>query len=68
MVAAGLVEIKVVTCLGAVLVCLACVGIRLSWVLGEDTAPVEKPLGPSAVCKVCPIERRIRCVKVYLVV
>ena len=40
--AAGLVELKVIVCLGAVLICLACVSTRLPWVLEKVTASVEK--------------------------
>ena len=48
--AAGLVEIDVLMCLGAVLVCLALVGTRLPGVLDEtNTVPVEEQFGPSAV-------------------
>ena len=47
--AAGPVEIKVFTRLGAALVCLAFMGTRLPWVLDENTAPAEKPLGLAAV-------------------
>ena len=36
-------------CLGAVLICLACVDTRLPWVLDKVTASVEKPFGQSAV-------------------
>ena len=46
---AGLVETEISACLGAVFVCLACVGTRLPWVLGEIAAPFEKQFGPSAV-------------------
>ena len=47
--AAGLVEMEVPKCLGAALVCLACVGTRLLWVLNKVAAPVEKRFGPSEV-------------------
>ena len=47
--AAGLVKMQVLVCLGAVLICLACVSTRLPWVLDKTTASVEKEFGPSAV-------------------
>ena len=49
--AAGLVEMImiVLVCLGAVLISLAFVSTRLSWVLDKVTASVEKEFGPSAV-------------------
>ena len=47
--AAGLVEMKVPVCLGVVLICLACVGTWLPWILDKVTASVEKEFGPSAV-------------------
>ena len=47
--AAGLAKIRVLMCLGVVLFCLACVGTRLPWVLGEATAAVEKKFGPPEV-------------------
>ena len=45
----SLVEILVLMCFGAVLICLACVSTRLPWVLDKATASVEKQFGPSAV-------------------
>ena len=39
--AAGLVEMEVLVCLGAVLICLACVITRLPWVLDKVTASIE---------------------------
>ena len=47
--ATGLVEIKVLVCLGVALICLACVSTRLPWVLDKIATSVEKQLGPSAV-------------------
>ena len=47
--AVGAVEMEVPTCLGAVLVCLACVGTRPAWVLNQVKAPAEKQFGPSTV-------------------
>ena len=47
--AAGLVEMKVLVCLGAVLICLVCVSTRLPWVLEKVAASAEKQFGPSAV-------------------
>ena len=47
--AAGLVKMKALVCLGAVLICLACVSSRLPWVLDEVATSVEKQFGPSAV-------------------
>ena len=38
--AAGLVKMKVLVFLGVVLICLACVGARLPWVLDEVAASV----------------------------
>ena len=50
--AAGLVKMKVLMCLGVVLICLACVSPGLPWVLVKVAASVKKPFGPSAVyCK-----------------
>ena len=46
---AGLVEMEVLMCLGAVLICLACVSTRLPWVLGKAAPSVEKQFVPSAV-------------------
>ena len=47
--AAGLVKMKVLVFPGAVLICLACVGARLPWVVDKVAASVEKQFGPSAV-------------------
>ena len=47
--AAELVERKVLMCLGTALICLACVGAQLPWVLDKATAFAEKQFGPSAV-------------------
>ena len=47
--AAGLVKMKVLVCLGVVLICLACVSTRLSWVLDKVATSAEKQFGPSAV-------------------
>ena len=47
--AAGLVKMEVLVCLGVVLICLACVSTRLSWVLHKVATSVEKQFGPSAV-------------------
>ena len=47
--AAGLVKMKVLVCLGVVLICLACVSTRLPWVLDKVATSVEKQFGPSAV-------------------
>ena len=47
--AAGLVKMKVFVFRGIVLICFACVGAWLPWVLNKVAAPVEKPLGPSVV-------------------
>ena len=47
--AAGLVGMKVLVCLGVVLICLACVSTRLSWVLDKIATSVEKQFSPSAV-------------------
>ena len=49
--AAGLVEMEILMCLGAVLVCLVCVASRVKWVLGEITAPVDKQFGPAVYRK-----------------
>ena len=46
---AVLVEMEVLMCLGAALICPACVSTRLPWVLDKVTASVEKQFGPSAV-------------------
>ena len=46
---AGLVKMKVLVCLGVVLICLACVSTRLPWVLDKVATSVEKQFGPSAV-------------------
>ena len=40
--AAGLVEMKVLMCLGVVLICPTCVSTRLPWVLDKAAASVEK--------------------------
>ena len=40
--AAGLAEMEVLMCLGAVLICLTCVSMRLPWVLDKVTESVEK--------------------------
>ena len=42
--AAGLVETKVLVCLGAVLICLACVSTRLPWVLDKAATSAVKQL------------------------
>jgi len=47
--AAGLVEMKLLVCLGVVLICLACVSTRLSLVLEKVATSVEKQFSPSAV-------------------
>ena len=47
--APGLVKMKVLVCLGVVLICLACVSTRLPWVLDKVATSVEKQFGPSAV-------------------
>ena len=47
--AAGPVKMKVLVFLGVVLVCLACAGAWLPWVLDKVEAPAEKQFGPSAV-------------------
>ena len=47
--AAGLVKMKELVFLGVALICLACVGARLPWVLDKVAASVEKKFGPSAV-------------------
>ena len=46
---AGLVEMEVLVCLGAVLICLTFVSTRLPWVLDKVRLSVEKEFGPSAV-------------------
>ena len=43
--AADLVKMKVLVCLGVVLICLACVSTRLSWVLDKVATSVEKQFG-----------------------
>ena len=48
-IAAGLVEMEVLMCLGVVLIYLTCVSTRLPWVLVKVAASVEKQFGPSAV-------------------
>ena len=47
--AAGLVEMEILMCLGAVLVCLACLGTRLPWALDKVMGSAEKQFGSSAV-------------------
>ena len=47
--AAGLVKMKILVCLGVVLICLACVITRRSWVLDKVAASLKKQFGPSAV-------------------
>ena len=47
--AAGLVKMIVLVFLGVVLICLACVGARLPWVLDKVAASIEKQFCPSAV-------------------
>ena len=48
--AAGLVEMEVAMCLGAVLICLACVSARLPWILDKFTASFEKDFGLFFLC------------------
>ena len=47
--AAGLVKMEVIEFRGVVLVCLACVGAWLPWVLDKVATYVEKQCGPSAL-------------------
>ena len=47
--AVGLVEMKLLMCLGAVLICLTCGSTRLPWVLDKVATSVEKQFGLSAV-------------------
>ena len=63
--ATGRVKTEVHMCLGETLVCLACVGARLSWVLGEITDRPRSILArPRWTAN--PSERRVRCVKMPL--
>ena len=49
--AAGLVKMKVLVCLGVVLICLACVCTRLSWVLGKVAKSLFFVLGRLSDCR-----------------
>ena len=46
---AGLVKMEVLVFLGVILICLACVGGQLPWVLDKVAASVEKQFDPPAV-------------------